>query len=157
MEVNGVTTYAIIDLGAQITTIAHSFTRQLQLEVHDLNEVIHGGGDRGFTVPYLGYVEVNLQILQFPQYEKMILMLVIPDSGYTYGILIQIGTQVIQKVMQMVNEQNFKELSEAWRDTYVSTVMAGQLTLGKTAKDVFDLSTVKGLITTTKEVQPVSF
>ena len=30
--------------------------------------------------------------------------------------------------------------------------MAGQLALGETVKDVFDLSTVKGLITTTKEV-----
>ena len=51
-------------------------------------------------VLYSGYVEVNLQIPQFPQYEEMILMLVISDSQYTNGILIQIGTQLIQKVMQ---------------------------------------------------------
>ena len=63
-------------------------------------------------------------------------MLVIPDSKYTYGILIQIGTQVIWMVMWMVNEQNINKLSEAWRNTYVNMVMAGQLTLGETAKDI---------------------
>ena len=104
-------------MGAQITTIAYIFARQLQLEVHDLNEVIQVEGTGGFRVPYSRYVEVNLQIPQFPQYEEMILMLVILDSPYTYGIPIQIDTQVIQKVMQMVNEQNLNELTKAWRNT----------------------------------------
>ena len=88
------------------------------------------GGTRGFMVPYSGYLEVNLWIPQFLQYEEMILILVIPNSQYTIGITIQIDTQVIQKVMHMVNEQNIKKLSEVWRNTYVSTVMGGQLTLG---------------------------
>ena len=37
VEVNGVITYPLIDMGVQITTIAYSFARQLQLEVHNLN------------------------------------------------------------------------------------------------------------------------
>ena len=52
----------------------------------------------------------------------------------------------------MVNEQNFNKLTEAWRNTYVSMVTAGQLALGKTADNVFNLLTVKGLIITSKEV-----
>ena len=52
----------------------------------------------------------------------------------------------------MVNKQNFKELTKAWRNTYVSTVTPGQLTLGKAAENVFDLSSVKVLITTPKEI-----
>ena len=76
----------LIDMGVQTTTIAHNFIRQLQLEVHYLNEVIQVEGTMGFMVPYLGYVEVNLQIPQLPQYGATILMLVIPDSQYTYGI-----------------------------------------------------------------------
>ena len=91
MEVNGVTTYAVIDLGTQITTITYSFARQLQLEVHDLNEVIQVKGT--------GLHSANLWIPQFPQYEEMILVLVILDSQYTYGISIQIGAWVIWKVM----------------------------------------------------------
>ena len=60
MEVNGVITCPLIVTGAQITTIAYSFIRQLQLEVHNLNEVICVEGTRVFMVLYLGYVEVNL-------------------------------------------------------------------------------------------------
>ena len=71
-------------------------------------------------------------------------MLVILESWYTYRILIQIGTWVIWKVMQIVNEQNFSELTEAWRNTYVSTVSAGQLAFSETTKNVFNLSTVRG-------------
>ena len=111
MAVNGVATYTLIDMGVQITTIVYSFVRQLQLEIHDLNEVIWVERTKGFTAQYLGYVEVNLQILQFPQYEEMILMLVILNSQYTYGTPIQIGTWAIWKVIQMVNEQNFNELT----------------------------------------------
>ena len=99
MEVNVVTTYALIDVGVQISPIVYSFVRQLQLEVHALNDTIWVEGTGGSTVPYLGYIAVHLQIPQFPQYEETLLMLVIPDSQYTYGIPIQIGTQVIQKVM----------------------------------------------------------
>ena len=79
-------------------------------------------------------------------------MLVILDSQYTYGIMVQIGTHVIWKVLQMMNEQNFNKLSKAWRNTYVSTDTAGQLALDKNAENVFDLSTVRGLVTTPKEV-----
>ena len=71
-------------------------------------------------------------------------MLFVLDSWYTFGVLIQIGTQVIWKVMQMVNEQNFNKLGEAWRNRCVSTVTAGQLALGKTAKNVFDFFHCQG-------------
>ena len=79
-------------------------------------------------------------------------MLVIPDNWYTYGIPIQISPWVIQKVMWMVTAQNFNELMEVWRNMYISTVTVGQLALSKTAKSVFNLSTVRGPIITSKKV-----
>ena len=79
-------------------------------------------------------------------------MLVNPDSQYTYGIPIQIGTWVIQKGMQMVNVQNFNKFKEAWRNTYISMVTVGQLAIGKITENVFNLSTIKGLIITSMEV-----
>ena len=144
VEVNGVATYTLIDIGSQITMITCSFVRQLQLNVHDFNEVTQVDGTWGLTVPYLGYVEINLRIPQFPQYEETFLMLVILDSWYMYGIQIEIGTWVIWKVMWMVNEQNFNKLMEAWRNTYVSTNTVGQLALSETTEDVFNQSVVKG-------------
>ena len=66
VEVNGVSTHTLIDRGGQMTTMAHGFIRQLQLEVHNLNEVIWVEGTGDFTVPYSVYLEVNLWIPQFP-------------------------------------------------------------------------------------------
>ena len=43
--------------GAQITITAHSFIRQLELEVHDLNEVIQVEGTGAFSGPYSGNIE----------------------------------------------------------------------------------------------------
>ena len=54
--------------------------------------------------------------------------------------------------MQMVNELNFNELMEVWRNTYVGMITAGQLVLSEPAEDIFNLTVVNGLITTSKEV-----
>ena len=54
--------------------------------------------------------------------------------------------------MSMVNEQNFSELTEAWQKTYISTITVGQLEPGKATEDVFNLSVLKGSITTSNEV-----
>ena len=52
----------------------------------------------------------------------------------------------------MVNKENSNELTEAWRNTYMSTVTAGHLVFSETAVNVFNVSTVRGLILTSKEV-----
>ena len=57
--------------------------------------------------------------------------------------------------MGMVNEQNFNKLTETWRmvTETVRMVTVGQLALSETTvKNVFNLSNVKGLIITSKEV-----
>ena len=43
-------------------------------------------------------------------------------------------------------------LTEAWRNTYISTATAGQLALSETVKNVFNLSTVKGPILPLRKV-----
>ena len=53
---------ALVDSGAQISTITVEFVKQLGLKIHQLDPVLKfettGGGD----IPYTGYVEVNLEI-----------------------------------------------------------------------------------------------
>ena len=47
---------------------------------------------------------------------------------------------------------DFNKMTEAWRNRYLSTVTAGQLPFVETAKNVFNLSTMKGPIIISKEV-----
>ena len=46
---------------------------------------------------------------------------------------------------------------EALRITYQSTITAGQFGLGEAAEDIFNLSVVKGLITTSQQVTLAPF
>ena len=73
---------ALIDSGAQISTITIEFSKQLGLKIHQLDRILKfettGGGD----IPYTGYVEVNLKICEIKAFNEDVLMLVIEDSMY---------------------------------------------------------------------------
>ena len=54
-------------------------------------------------MPYLSYVKVNLRIPPTALYIEDILMLVINDSKYGEGVLVQLDTTVIDKVIGIIN------------------------------------------------------
>ena len=73
---------ALVDSGAQISTITIEFVKQLGLTIHQLDRILKfettGGGD----IPYTGYVEVNLKIPEIKSFNEDVFMLVIDDSTY---------------------------------------------------------------------------
>ena len=73
---------ALIDSGAQISTITDHFARELRLEVKDVGTLLNLEGTGGGEVPYSGYVEANLKIPSMPNFSRDILLLVVPNSRY---------------------------------------------------------------------------
>ena len=73
---------ALVDSGAQISTITVEFVKQLGLRIHQLDRILKcettGRGD----IPYMGYVEVNLNIHEIKAFNEDVLMLVIDDNTY---------------------------------------------------------------------------
>ena len=73
---------ALINSRAQLSTIAITFAQQLGLEIHHWNKILKleakGVGD----ISYMGYVEVNLKILEIRAFIEDVLMLVIGYSPY---------------------------------------------------------------------------
>ena len=53
---------ALIDSGAQLSTMSDSLVQALQLPVHKLNTLIEAEASRGGVIPYVGYVEARLAI-----------------------------------------------------------------------------------------------
>ena len=51
------------------------FCEQMNLKVHSLDRLLELEGTGGSAIPYLGYVEVNLQIQGIQGYNKDILLL----------------------------------------------------------------------------------
>ena len=53
---------ALIDSGAQLSTISESLVTALKLPVHKLNTLIEAEVSGGGIIPYVGYVEARLKI-----------------------------------------------------------------------------------------------
>ena len=52
----------LIDLVAQVSSISSGFCEQMALEIHSLDRLLELEGMGGAVIPYLEYMEVNLQI-----------------------------------------------------------------------------------------------
>ena len=63
MIVDGQEMTALIDSGAQVSGISSQFCRDLALQILPLGQLLEIEEAGGSTIPYLGFMEVNLQIL----------------------------------------------------------------------------------------------
>ena len=84
--VEGIPITSLVDSGACM------FAEELQLEIKPLKTILDIEGMGGGAVPYHGYVECHLQLLQIKKFDVDVLMLVIDDSAYGMRVPIQIGT-----------------------------------------------------------------
>ena len=60
--VDGWEVTALIDLGAQVSNISAQLCEDLDLEIQPLGQLLELEGTGGAAIPYLRFVEVNLQI-----------------------------------------------------------------------------------------------
>ena len=82
LQVNDYKVTALIDSGAQISTITESFAKLLKLQRRSLKRLLKIEGTGGGRVPYKGYVEVTLQVPEVAKFKEQVLFLVIADSEY---------------------------------------------------------------------------
>ena len=73
-------TTALIDLGSQVSNISSQFWKDLALYIQPLGWLLELEETGGSTIPYLRFVEVNLQILGIKNYNEDVLLLVIPTA-----------------------------------------------------------------------------
>ena len=85
--IDGCEVTALIDLGAQVSNISMQLCEDLDLEIQPLGQLLELEGTGGAAIPYLRFVEVNLQILGIRGYNEDVLLLAIPTMAYTEGVL----------------------------------------------------------------------
>ena len=73
-------------------------------KVNPLERLLELEGTGGSAIPYLGYVEVNLQIPGIRGYNKDILQLVIPTMTYAEKVLVMVGSKIINRAMGMITK-----------------------------------------------------
>ena len=74
---------ALVNLGAQISTITIDFIKQLGLKIHQLDIILKfEKKNRQRRYSLCRYMEVNLKICEIKVFNEDVLMLIIKDSVY---------------------------------------------------------------------------
>ena len=97
--IDGQKVTALIDLGSQVLSISAQFCKDLTLQIQPLGWLLELEGTGGAAIPYLRFVEVNLQIPGIKSYNGDVLLLVIPTMTYSKTVLVVIGTKIIHKAL----------------------------------------------------------
>ena len=73
-------------------------------EIQPLDWLVLIEGSGGADVPYLGYVEVRMQILGISSFDQDVLLLIShTTTHYHRRVLIQVGSQIIRSSDQLYN------------------------------------------------------
>ena len=89
----------LLDAGAQMSTITISQARKMKLKIESFDKLLDIEGSGGVSVPYIGYVEVNLKIPELPAYDEDALMMVMNDSRYGDMVPFAFGTKCIHAAL----------------------------------------------------------
>ena len=118
---------ALIDSGAQISSITIESVKQLGLKIHQLDRILKfettGGGD----IPYMEYVEGNLKMCEIKAFNKDMLTLVIEDSAYAQSVPIQLGTLHIDRALDLIGEKEIAQLSTEWKLSKIASLLTGKM------------------------------
>ena len=114
MVVEGQQTTALIDLGAQVSSISAKFCKDLTLQIKPLGQLFELEETGGAAIPYLGFVEVNLQILGIRNYNEDVLLLVIPTMTYSEEVLVMVSSKIIDKALSLMTMGELAKATTSW-------------------------------------------
>ena len=118
-----------MDLGAKVSCISSGFCKLLTQEVHPLGRLLELEGTGDSAIPYLGYIEVNLQISGIKGYDEDILLLVILTMTYSEKVLVIVGPKIKDRAMGIMTKGELARETMAWKQAHFGVVMSGLLQL----------------------------
>ena len=120
---------ALIDLGGQVSSINTQFCEDLALPIQPLGQLLELEGTGGAAIPYLGFVEVNLQIPGIRNNNEDVLLMVIPTMTYSKIVPVMVGSKIIDKALSLMTVGELAEATTTWRQAHFGAVMLGSLQL----------------------------
>ena len=112
--VDGVEYPGLLDSGAQMSTITISQAKKMGLKIQNLESLLDIEGGGGIAIPYIGYVEVNLQIPEIKNYNEDALMMVMNDSRYGKKVPFAIGTIHIHTALKGMTKDEWDNMTLSW-------------------------------------------
>ena len=127
--VDGQKVTKLINSGTQVSSVSSGFCEQMALMFHPLDQLLELKGTRGSGIPYLVYVEVNLQIPGIWGYNEDVLLLLILTTTYSEKIPVMVGSRIIDRAMGMIPKGELTKTSATWKQAHFDVVMSGLLQL----------------------------
>ena len=141
-----------MDGGAQVSYMSREYCEDHGYEIKPIDHLVHIEGSGGAGVPYIGYVEANLKIPGVGKFDKDVLFLISPHTTkYQRKVPFQVGTKILDDIVYSISDSELKNMSETWKQTYVSTVLSGAAVVDGSAdpSDSFNLDDIKGKVVST--------
>ena len=151
--IDGQEVTALIDLGAQVSSIRAQFCEELTLQIQPLGQLLELEGTAGAAIPYLRFVEVNLQILGIRNYNEDVLLLVIPTMTYSKTVPVMMGTKIINKALSLMTVGKLANATTTWTQAHFGKVMMGSLQLSHSSSDKSEMT--KGATSSSQKSGPV--
>ncbi|KAK3101184.1 hypothetical protein FSP39_001606 [Pinctada imbricata] len=108
IHINGNESRALLDTGSSVSTLSHSFYQTYLPEVplEALDSILNVECADGSSLPYLGFIRVNLQGHGIPSTQILpdCCFLVVNDTNYNRNVPALIGTNVISRLMDRTKE-----------------------------------------------------
>ena len=145
----------LIDSRAQILRISDKFVNKLNLEIKKLETLLDLEPTGGGQVPYDSYVEVRLQVPGVQAFDLDVLMLMIPESEYSKSVPVTIGTIHIDKIINLIIDEELKMANRKWQRGIISRKVAVKSLQLKENKDVLDKVTGDVKLTHNVQVPPM--
>ena len=120
---------ALIDSGAQVSSVSSQFCEELVLEIQPLGWLLGLEGTGGSAIPYLGFMQVNFQIPGIQHYNEDVLLLVIPTTTYSKMVPVVVGSKIIDRALSLITKGELGKVTMMWRQTHFGAVMSGLLQL----------------------------
>ena len=91
------------------------------MEPKQLQSILRIEGSGGLEVPYLGYVEVQLELPEIKAFNLDVLLLIVPDSAHMQSTPITLGTLHIDMAIKMATKRELGNLNKQWQRSSAAT------------------------------------
>ena len=105
---------ALVDSGAQVSNISAQLCEELDLEIQPLGRLLELEGTGGAAIPYLRFVEVNLQILGIRSCNEDVLLLAIPTTAYAERVPVMVGSKIIDRALSCMTVGELAHATVTW-------------------------------------------
>ena len=118
---------ALLDTGAQISSISKLWVEDLGLPLYELENIVDIEQAGGSVLDYEGFTEVNITSDQIPGLDLNIPLLVMSYIPYHDQVPVTLGTLTLKNIIDSEVLDGSSELSISWKYVQQSIELAAKL------------------------------